>query len=274
AGMTALGIVMPWLSAGAQDFQSTTLSSDRYEYELKAAAAGEDSLWLAVGLRPKGSLGGPQQYQLWKLDSQGKQRAQLDLASVSVGKQADDKVKRLYDIAIAKNGDLAVLLESEGGKLALVVLSGSSGEVIVNKVVKAAHSNLFFSKLRVTSGGDLLAIGRTGDEGFLLKLRLNGEVTAETVIHEADLAVAFDALELNDSYIVAGGHLKPSGESSLWIGRITAKGDVLSRTTFAGRFGSLAHDDQAHRVVLIYDAPAANGWNIFIRAVYEGLGPL
>jgi hypothetical protein len=270
-GMVAFVIAALPLLAGAQDFQSAAFRSDRYEYELKSAALREGNLWLAVGLRPKGNLGGAQQYQLWQLDPQRKKRMQVDLGSIAIEKQGGDACRKVYDLAITRSGDLAALVESESGKLALLVFSSSTNELIVNRAVRTSRRDLFFNKLRTTADGDLLAIGRTGDEAFLLKLRPNGEIAAETIVHDKELAIALDVVEINDTYVLAGAHLKPTGESNLWIGRVNAKGDVLSRTVFAGRLGSLVYDDDTRKLAVIYEVVGTKGWNVFVRGLDEGL---
>src|SRR3972149_10483294 len=43
--------------------------NDELEYEYKnAAISSKDTAWIAVGVRPKGQLGGDQNYSFWKIN--------------------------------------------------------------------------------------------------------------------------------------------------------------------------------------------------------------
>src|SRR6185369_4749245 len=78
-------------SDNLQRLSETTFRSDEYEYEYGSSTLQQQNIWVVVGLRIRGQLGGPQQFQIWKLDPAGKKLAQIDFNAITPTGNSQEK---------------------------------------------------------------------------------------------------------------------------------------------------------------------------------------
>lgn len=276
-----------WLMAGAflvsafaagpprmeslQPMSQAMFRSDRYEYEYKSGAVRLQDVWLVVGVRARGELGGPQQYQLWKVDAQGKKLREIDLGTTAPLNRSQTGEVRVHDLTGLKSGNLALLIEGNQ-EAALLLLEGETGQVMATRKVTAIPSGSFINKVLPALDGGMIALGRSGSRGFLLKLRSSGEPDAQAVLDDKDLMVLTDGLELPDhTLMLVGEHIDDTGKVSVWVGRVTAKGDILSKATFAGQGAAISCHGGSPGCAVIYSTRGADGWNISVRSFAENL---
>lgn len=264
--------------AASETFQwlsEVTFQSNDYEFEYKSSALRQKDLWVVVGLRNRGQLSGPQQYQIWKVDSQGKRLAQIDLNTIAPVGRSQEKHVRVYDIAILKNGNVSVLTETGGNQTSFLVFDGVNARLVTNRLIESPLSNTFISKIFAADDGDLVVLGRSGSHGLMLKLRSSGEIAARAIIGNEKLTVLTDGFEMADhTFALLGEHLDDTGQTSIWVGRVTFKGEVLYKNTFAGRDGTIAYDGDTRAYMVVYGAVGTNAGNVSLQTFTDNLSPV
>ena len=273
----ATTLVVATMTGAAEPFQvlsEGTFRSSDYEYEYKSSTLRQQDLWVVVGLRVRGQLSGSQQYQIWKLDSKGKKLAEVDLNALTPTGRPQDKYLRSYDIGTLKNGNIALLAETRASQVGCLVFDGSSAKPIVNRLIEPALFSPFISKVFPASDGDLMAIGRSGDRGLMLKLHPSGEIAERASIGNGDPTVLTDGWELADHTLaLLGEHLDEAGQTTMWIGRTTLNGEVLYKDTFSGHDGTITYDSSSRLLTLIYASAGTSGWNMSLRTFMDSLSP-
>src|ERR1051325_1488336 len=217
------GIATPNVSSDTlQRLSETMFRSDDYEYEYSSSTLRQQNIWVVVGLRARGQLGGPQQFQIWKLDPAGKKLAQIDFNAITPTGNSQEKYFRVYDLATLKNGNIGLLAGNENGKIGFLVFNGDSAQLVTNRILELPYANTFISKVFTADDGDLIAIGRSGIQPMILKLRPSGEQANLTLLADGDLNVLTDGLELPDhAFAFLGEHLDDTGKINIWLGRVT-----------------------------------------------------
>ena len=86
-----------------------TYRSAASEYEVRFAAPAGDALWLVVGVRPKGELGGDQQQQLWRINAGGERTSATILEQATVSKANSETIFETSDVSRVVNGPLVTV---------------------------------------------------------------------------------------------------------------------------------------------------------------------
>lgn len=257
-----------------QRLSETTFRSDDYEYEYSTSTLGQQNIWVVVGLRVRGQLGGPQRFQMWKLDLAGKKLAQIDFDAITPTGNSQEKYLRIYDLATLKNGNIGLLAGTQNGKIGFLVFDGDSAQLVTNRLVELPYANTFISKVFTADDGDLIALGRSGTQPMILKLRPSGEQASLKLLANDDLTVLTDGLELADhTFAFLGERLDDAGKINLWLGRVTLKGEVLNKTSFAGQEGTIVYDNTARNYIVTYVSPGTAAWNVSLRTFTDDLTP-
>jgi hypothetical protein len=226
-----------------------TLRSATSEYELKAAAPAGDGLWLVIGVRPRGELGGPQVTQMLRLNARGETERTIDLASLIAGDAALSEPPKFVALASLPTGEALVLLGAPG-KLVFVRVN-PNGTAALARSTTLANPNSLVTAMRRIDGG-VIAIGRSGSSGWILKLSATGDVVSDVTIADPGVQVLNDAIPLTSGYLVAGSSSRDGRK--IWLGRIDASGAVVKSQSLPGTTPSLVSDVQAGRFVLTYVA--------------------
>ena len=273
--LVTAGMATPIVSSDTlQRLSEATFRSDDFEYEYGSSTLRQANMWVVVGLRARGQLGGPQQFQIWKLDPAGKKVAQIDFNAITPTGNSQEKYLRVYDLATLKNGDIGLLAGTESGKIGFLVFNGDSAQLVTNRILEQPNANTFISKVFTADDGDLIAIGRSGIQPMILKLRPSGEQANLTLLADADLNVLTDGLELADhSFALLGEHLDDAGKINIWLGRVTLKGQVLNKTSFDGRDGTIIYDNTARNYMVTYLSAGTAAWNVSLRVFADDLTP-
>ena len=274
--LVTAGMATPIVRSDAlQQLSETTFRSDEYEYEYSSSTLGQQNIWVVVGLRARGQLGGPQQFQIWKLDPTGKKLAQIDFNAITPTGKSEDKYLRIYDLATLKNGNIGVLAGTVTGKIGFLVVNSDSAQLVTNRILELPYANTFISKVFTADDGDLIAIGRSGPQPVILKLRPSGEQANLAFLAEDELNVFTDGLELADhTFALLGEHLDDAGKINIWLGRVTLKGEVLNKTGFVGRDGTIIYDSTARNYMVTYLSAGTAAWNVSLRTFTDDLTPV
>jgi hypothetical protein len=249
----------------------TMFRSDAYEYEYKSGVLRSQDLWAVVGVRARGQLGGPQQYQVWKLDAHGKKLRDVDLTGTSPINRSQSTPARVHELIPLKNGNMALLVETDR-ESALLVFDGESGQVVLNRPLSAISADIFINKVFPAADGGIIAVGRSGGSALLLKLSAGGEVETRVAIDDKELTVLSDGVELPDhTWLLLGEHLDDAGKVSVWLGKATAKGEVLSKTSFSGQGAAISCSGQERDCAVVYATPGSSDWSVSVRIFSETL---
>jgi len=232
-----------------------TYRSGTSEYELRFTAPAGDALWIVVGVRPKGQLGGDQQQQLWHLDAKGERTSTTDLEQ-----------KTVYGVAALPNGSAAVVADGDRGGITYVV-ADASGQLVSKRAVATHRSDVHVTSVRAANG-NVIATGRFRLPGWILKLRPSGDVIDDLVI--ADVSIVEDAFETPDGYVAVGSSVKGAA-AAVWVGRLNTKGEVGATATFTGVKPRLGVDGRRAGYVLVYETNAQQGRNIVVQRLSDAL---
>ncbi len=248
----------------------TTFRSDSEEYEYKSSVFRSQDLWTLVGIRAHGQLAGPQQYHLWKVDTQGKKLRDIDLTTVEPLNRSQTTEYRAYWLVALNNGKLGLLLGAGGGTI-FFSIDAETREAVSARRVKGLPNDLFVSKVIQGADGGFFLVGRADTRGLVAKLNDNGELQASAFIADPDLTVLTDGIALPDhTFILLGEHLDDSGKTTTWLARVNEKGEVLIKTKFAGQSGAISCSSTGH-CGIIYAVPGTNDWKVMVRAIDDNL---
>lgn len=249
----------PQAPAAASSLPNTiwerTYRSGTSEYELRFVAPAGDGLWLVVGVRPKGQLGGDQQQQLWHIDAKGERTSTTNLDQTTV-----------YGVAALPNGNAAIIGHGDPSGLTYVV-ADTSGQLVSKRTVATQRSDVHVTQVRA-SNGNVIATGRFRTPGWILKLRPSGDVVDDVVIN--DVSIVEDAFETPDGYVALGSSIK-GAVTTIWIGRVNAKGEAGATATFTGVNPALAPDGRRGGSLLVYQTNAQQGRNVVLQSLSDGL---
>lgn len=246
---------------------------DNLEYEYKdAAMISKDSIWLAVGVRPKGQLGGDQGFSLWRVDlNHGKKVNDINLEDFSKGQEPKIKYTKIQDLAVTENGELLLVLESLDNQVSLVKVDSKNGENLFIKKIGEAHSGVLIMKIIQTADRKYLLIGRASDKPLMMKVDERGNTIWKKTIDDENLSIFLDGLLTDDNgYALIGTYITSSGESNFWLGKFDSNGDLFKKNIFNGRYGNIVKaKDNGYAVV--HNQMGSKGWNIFIRGINPDL---
>jgi len=246
-----------------------TFRNDNFEYEYKSAAVHLQDLWVVVGLRPRGQTEVPQQFHMWKVDSQGKSLNQINVSAISPSNHPQEKYSHLHDLVTLKDGKLALLAET-GKETDLLIFDGNSGQLLTNRPLTLTGSSPYINKTFGSPDGTVTVVGRLGARPLLLKLQSSGKIASQVTVQDKEVEVFVDAVELTDrTFMLLGEHLSGTGQIITWIGHVTAGGDILYSSTFSGHDGSISCDADGHNCTVVYASAGTGGWNISIRTFAE-----
>jgi len=204
-----------------------TFRSAAFEYECKRVAASGDGAWVVVGTRPRGSLGGPQRFELWRLDADGNRVGTLEVSTLAVSGRSDARYRSVHGLAVQPTGEAVLLLESEGSMGFVVV--APPGRVTRQVEIPVADGTVV-SDVSAANGGILVVGGRRG-RGWVLELDASGRPLADTTI---DAVPMIDhAVKTKSDYVAVATVLR-GATSDVWIGRIAPRGAVLAQRTSQG----------------------------------------
>ena len=218
----------------------TAIEEEASSIECKAAAVSprDDSVWLVIGRRAAGEMGGPQKLALRGLDSTGKllPETPLDFLTGEASFQ-----RPTNDIAgLAATGDGNLLMAWSLGEV--VVLNANSRGLVRRKDLGPGRADLRLTRALALADSGYLLIGRLGTGATAIRLNRHLEVVWEKVPDPAEVGMFVDGAVLeNDSFCLAGevGHGR-AASISLKLGRFGANGELVKSVSLPGQLLSVA----------------------------------
>jgi hypothetical protein len=219
----------------------TTFQNLDFEYELKGIgiSPNQSKIALLLGVREKGKIAGPQNLRLQLLNATGEIQNELDLGAVAQLKDFQASFQHLAGIAISDEGVAFLVPPIEKGKSQLLGVNVSTGNLVINKLVKLGEHSLKIHKILLAKSGSILVAGGADEKGFVAELNKAGEVLWNGNLG-GQVDSVLDAQETNNGFVVAGGRVgqQTSGQlryfEELWVGLLNSKGELLKTHTFPG----------------------------------------
>ena len=208
------------------------------EYKASAVSPQDESIWLVIGRRPAGEMGGPQALTLHGLDHNGKTLSDRSLDFLTGETSLQRPGDQFIDIAATSDGTLALVFTL--GEV--VTMKAMSGRVLRRKDVGLGRRDLYVKRALSFSDGSLLLVG-FGDSGATaIKLNKNLDVVWEKTVDRDQVGTLVNGVVLgDDSFFLAGNvqHGK-TASISIWVGRFSAGGELRKSLSIPGQLVSVA----------------------------------
>lgn len=272
----------PVYASVSQDLPNTVwekhFADDHLEYEYKMASlSGSNEIWLVVGTRPKGKLGGLQSLFLWKIDkTTGKKISEFN-GKIFAKNKKDKKDKKdkdktgditytkIHALTVMQDGDIFLVLEYSDHHVSLIKISKKDGTPLFVKQIEESNHSMMITKIIPVKDHHYLFIGRNAGMPLLMKLDNSGNIIWKKTVVDADISLFMDGLSFeNGGYALLGSQLSSPEKTNVWIGKFDADGNLLGEIEFPGRFGSIA-GDEAGGLVVVSDQRDSGGWDILVR---------
>jgi hypothetical protein len=245
AALAVAALSAPAVPPTVKQLWETTLAPESAEIEYKALAVSnkDESVWLMLGKRPALAMTGPQRLQLDTLDRAGKTVAETALDSLAKTAGLKRTPDHFLDLAATDEGNLAVVV-SAAGQVSVILVDGKSRHVIQAREIGVSQPGLLITRCVPFAGGNLLLLGRMGAHAWAIRLDRKMAVVWEKPASAGDVTVFVDGAPLSGGNFIVGGASasKPGAATpaSLWLGQLTADGQVTRWISLPGRFISVA----------------------------------
>jgi hypothetical protein len=248
------------------------VADTQLDFELVAATASADGAqaWLAVAARPKGKPTGAETMRLVSVGATSVQSTvEVPIEPASASPASPDRPGRrhlLQGIALAPDGSVVLALARGQAPVSLLRVSSTDRRAGAPAPL-ALKTDADLTGLARLSNGQLLALGTMG-RPVVAEVAAGGAVGWERIL-PADGAVLESATPTDDGGAIVVGRIGSDPTTAkLWLGSLSAKGELVAQATFPGHDGKVARlRDGSH--VLVFDRIAAKGFDVFVKA----LGP-
>lgn len=225
-----------WESAIAEE-------ANEVEYKASAVSRKDESIWLVLGRRPALMMSGPQRLALDTLDRTGKIVSENSLESLAKAAGLTRVPDQFLDLAATPDGDLAVVLSS-AAQVSVVMVDGKSHRVIQGKNIGAPRPDLLITRAIPAGDGNLRLLGRAGARAIAITLDRKLAVLSEKLANPGEASIFLDGSPLSDgTFVLAGARPAKPGTStgpSVWLGYLSAEGQLTKPISMPGRFASVA----------------------------------
>ncbi|MBW2738034.1 MAG: hypothetical protein JRE64_04110 [Deltaproteobacteria bacterium] len=215
-----------------------------FEYKAGSLSPKEKALWLAVGTREKGRLGGPQKLWLWLLGAMGKKKLEFDLQHLLNNKLNSEDYVDIENIVALESGGVAVILVSESGRPTLAQFD-KTGSLVSLRPLKKGARDVLFSKIILASNDNLFLIGRINGRAAVIKIDAAGNILWEKMVDdkaEEKNSIFSDAVVSPDGELILLGHVVNSkGGHRMCIEMLNVQGEFQHNLAFDGERGAIAH---------------------------------
>lgn len=272
--LTIFAILCASLTAAAQPkmprqpLWNTTVLAER-EHELRRSyGTGAGAVWMLVDAKPPGKINASEATtELIGLDANGEESARIDLDALFSGMD----VIRFDDVAVLADGNVAVFATSAAEALFAYTIVPAQNRIESAVRLGGPRRAHHVSDVVPAEDGRFLVVGRADARGWLMKLDAKLAIRWDKTFEDEPLTVFHDAAVRPDGSIVAvGAQLLETGQTNLWVGELTAEGQVAARQVFAGREASIGV--APHGLAVVYDVKTDRGWDVFVRGYSDGLG--
>ena len=225
---------------GIKRLWEAAIEEEASSIECKASAISprDDSVWLVIGRRAAGEMGGPQKLALRGLDSTGKPLPETSLDFLTREATFHRPMNDLIGLAAAGDGNL-LMVWSLGE---IVVVNAKSRGVVRQRELGPGRPDLMLTRALALSDSGYLLIGRLGTRATAIRLNRALEVVWEKSPYPAEAGMFTDGAVLEDgAFCLTGevGHGR-AASISLRAGRFSANGELVKSVSLPGQLLSVA----------------------------------
>jgi hypothetical protein len=246
----------------------TTLADAERDYELRAAAlsAGGATTEIIMASRPKGRRPGAESLVWASVDAAGRVLSQQNpLAPLPAAEAADASLgdpAAGSGFAFLRGRGLFLLPAAHGG-LRLVRLARPNDPAAARDIDVGTAPNI----RRVLASGDerLVLVGSVGAKALVTAVNAEGKTVAEHAPGAEGMTAVGATFEADGSMVVAGEQGRfPT--ATTWVGRVSPRGVILARASFAGRPADIARGSDGTYVVVV-ERGGPEGSEILLKAL-------
>lgn len=252
--------------AAAPGAVRTTVSDPERDYELRGLALSPDGAAadLVIAAHPKGrpDEAGP---LVWvSLDDAGKASprpeplralATADAAALKPDPSAGSLLGTL-------DGKTTLLLPSTDGRIRSLRFGGADGRAALAPFGPDARPPTV-SRVLTKGANRLVLVGSVGAMPLVAELNADGKTAADYSPREEGMTAVGAALEPAGVAVVLGER-GISDAAVIWLGRVSARGEILAKTVFPGRPYDIARAADG-TLLVVFARPGVNGSEILIK---------
>jgi hypothetical protein len=249
-----------------------TLSDPARDYELRAAALSPDGATIHM-ISAAYSKGRPSDSVslIWTIaDASGRVVSQRDplamLPPADAASLAASGPDAGTGLALTSDGGAFLVLQNSTGDVRLVRLPRAT-ESAIARVIDVGGRAPVIRRVLTTPTDHLLLVGSVGTQPLVATLSTDGKVLTRYELHE-DVMTIVSAVVDADGGAVVVGEKGVFPDATTWVGRLSARGDVLKTTEFPGQPADIARGGDGTYLVLIEKTGAAAS-----EMLAKGLGP-
>jgi hypothetical protein len=251
----------------------TTVSDSERDYELRGATLSPNGgmTELIIAASPKGRRSESESLVWGTVDASGRILSQenplgklspVDSASLTLRGPATGS-----RFAFVRGGGFLLLATVDGGMRLLRLAHGT--ELSVVRAVNKSGGSQNVRRVLTTNNEHLVLVGGVGVQPVLTEVDIEGNTIAERLIPEQGLTLINAVFESDGNAVVVGEQgTYPNG--TVWVGRVSPRGDILVKTSFLGRPTDFARGTDGTYVVVI-EKSGADGSEILMKALRPDL---
>ena len=247
----------------------TTLSDAERDFDLRGASLSVNGTLadLIIAAHPKGRLDESESFIWATVDASGRILSQRNpFASMSTANAAALNVHNpAAGSGFVFSGTRGFLFwPAMDGSVRLLRLARPNNQVVVRTInIGGRAPNI--QRVLETNSGHVVFAGSLGAEGVIAEFDIEGKTISEHRLGEPG-TTAINVIPESDGNLVTVAEAGAFPNSSTWVGRISPRGNVLTKTSFPGRPTDLARGSDGSYVVLIEKA-GADGSEILIKGL-------
>lgn len=264
----------PGSSGKLKLLSETLIEEPDFDLEYKASVASRkfDTFWLVLGRRPTGTMSGPQKLALRTLNQAGKTLANMPLDALVKAAGIADEPDRLIDLAATEDGNLSVILGSNG-RIWVVTVDGNTHLVTRGKDIAPSSKDVSIGRALPGPGGSLMLIGNSGRGPITIKLDPNLAIVWEKLADPDSVSRFMDGFISEDGTFVLSGNFVKGTQVSQWVGRFSAHGKVEASIAIPGQSAILAGAPDGG-CTIVQEIATYNGPDYWFRTYDQNLKEL
>lgn len=212
-----------------------------YEYKAGSLSPKDKSMWLGVGTREKGNLGGPQKLWIWRINATGKKVHEINLLHALQENATNGQYLAIEGLVSLKDGGVAAVLISETGG-SLFARFDESGNLMFLRPLSKLGTNVLFPKILTMSDDSLLMIGSLDGRAAVVGIGKDGKILWKNVMESKENVLFF-----SDAAVLPKGELFLIGkegdseqEHHVWVGLMDTGHKFRHKDSFDGEGGVIA----------------------------------
>lgn len=247
----------------------TTVSDPESDYGLRGATLSGNGTKaeLIMAAWPKGRRSESESIIWATVDSSGrvssKQNAFGTLSPAAATSLIGHVPASGIGFVFARNRELLLLPKANGG-LRLVQLARSDKPALIRDVNIEGRS-LIVRRVVAKNNDHFVLLGNVGAQPVIVTVDIDGKTIMEHTLQEEGMTIVSALFEPDGNTLIVGQQ-GTSINPIAWIGRVSSRGEVLTKTTFTGRPTDIARGHDGNYVVLI-ERGSADGSEILMRSL-------